>query len=453
MLHNRNILSLIERNATGGMAIDAEYALSQINAYLEQIELLSMGAPYSELGLSDKRSASFPSLITINNGELAESPFSEINTTKGTVALLRLSGVMRAEDGASSRGVQSFTDDLRAADASPNVSGIIIEINSGGGEAMAGQMAMNAVAEVRKPVVVIGHTVGSAAYMAAMKADQVFAAGRDSCFGSIGSFISLPLRFASWYKENYEDLYADVSGDKNHAFREWLNGNSEPFRKIVNEGARNFQADVLDSRRLRGGEKKAAETLSGGMFFAGDALNRGLIDGYSTVRQAAELLTNSAGMTRQQFANHNQEDMSFKEKVLALIGQEPEVKAEEPKEEPQTEERDEVRDIAEGNQQALAGLQASVADLQSAVQALAENQKAIAETVKSVQESVAEQMKAVTETLDAIKTNLSDTAKSVAEIKGIKPGNRTDEPDLTTVEKAFSQKHGKVVVPGGQSKF
>ncbi|MBK9258168.1 MAG: hypothetical protein IPM42_22235 [Saprospiraceae bacterium] len=48
----------------------------------------------------------------------------------------------------------------------PNIEGAILEVNSGGGEAMAGQIMFNAIRDFKKPVVAYVHNAGSAAYMA-----------------------------------------------------------------------------------------------------------------------------------------------------------------------------------------------------------------------------------------------------------------------------------------------
>jgi len=278
--HNPNIVALLQ---SGPFAIDWSYALEAWSNYLEELTLLESGMPYSELGIGERRAKSFPAVITMQSGRpmiVQDSSMlrDERDTPRDSYALLQLQGVMRSQDGASSRGVSSLIEDLNAAIANPNIQGIVLEVNSGGGQAIAGQMLHTAISSSPKPVVAFGHLVGSAAYMAAMAAEQVIASSAAASFGSIGTMMTLPKGFANWYNQNYEDIYASDSTNKNAAFRAFLQGDLTKLRDELEQSNEQFLAMVRASRELKGGDHYQRHTLSGAMFQAREAKRRGLID-------------------------------------------------------------------------------------------------------------------------------------------------------------------------------
>lgn len=315
---NRSIDHLIL--SFGSAHMDFDFGMAMLSAYLHDLDLLAAGVPYTELGISKRRASTMPTVLSQEGGEIQELPWSELRSGGNVVSFLRLAGVMRAEDEASSRGVSSFADDLRMADQAPNVLGHVVEINSGGGQSTAGSMAMNALGDAKKPVIVVGHTVGSAAYMAALGADRIYAATEESQFGSIGSFLSLDRGFAQWYKSRFEDIYADVSTQKNSEFRAYLDGDIAPLQKMVNKSAQDFRGLVTSHRSLKGGQAKINDTLEGAMFDARQSKIRGLIDGYATVNEAAEevIILSKAGANRR-WKSKKRSNMSELKQALSVI--------------------------------------------------------------------------------------------------------------------------------------
>lgn len=261
----------------GELHIEQSFALEQLSLYLQDLELIRSGAAYADLGISQRRAASMPGIITsqgriINDPKVLKDP--EL-TPSGSIAHLRLNGVMRSSDGASSRGVNSLIDDINAANANPAIEGILLEVNTGGGEAIAGQMLQSAIGGSMKSVVVYGHMIASAGIMATLTADEVVASGDLARFGSIGTFITVDKYIQKWYNNYYEDIYADKSNNKNEEFRAYLNGDKGPLLKSVNKVNDAFLASVQKHRELKG---DVEETLSGRLFLATDAKRRGLVD-------------------------------------------------------------------------------------------------------------------------------------------------------------------------------
>jgi protease-4 len=262
---------------TGEWAIDESYAFSQLSHIL--FNMSSGHAPVKQDHIIGLMSAS--GTMTTGNVETAQS---------GSILRLRMSGVMTAADQLCSDGIQSLSDTLYKAYANDNIDGILLEVNSGGGESTAGYILKNALADKNKPVVVHAMTLGSAALLGTLPASEIIAAGESAKIGSIGSYLSVNKNFLTWYKENYTDIYATQSTDKNADFRSLIEGDSAPIQKAIDKSAKMFQDNVRKSRTLKGSEEKINSTLAGGMFDAADARSRGLVDGIGSFNYAMKRL-------------------------------------------------------------------------------------------------------------------------------------------------------------------
>jgi protease-4 len=284
----------IDRYVVPGLyEIEEQWGWAQLVELTNEMFLLRTGVPYSELGISKRREDSMPAIISasgdrnrvVYNPQLLQD---EEQTPAGSFALLKLNGVMRSNDGMSSRGVGSLIRDLNAAYDNQNIDGILIEANTGGGESLAGTMLQSAIEESPKPVVVYAHMLASAGVRGTLAADEIIASGPGAQIGSIGTYITLDKDFARYYTRWYEELYADKSTNKNKDFREYLKGNMEPLRQSINRSNDNFLKEVQQYRPLRG---DVENTLSGELFYAKDAKSRGLVDGVGSFQYAVQRLS------------------------------------------------------------------------------------------------------------------------------------------------------------------
>ena len=282
IVFNRIIETML---SSGGLAIDIEYGWEQLNRYLLDIALVACGVPYAELGISRRREASAPALLVpASSGSLGYNLVSNARlynsdaTPAGSIAWLRLTGVMQTESAGSSRDVYDFADDLRAAYRNTNVSSVVIETNSGGGEATAGEVARATVGERNKPVLSYVHRAGSAAYMTVGATDEIIAANESARLGGIGTYISLDRQRLDEYKARVIDVYSDASFGKNKEVRAALEGDYSLIKATVTEMTAQFQNFVKGARPLTGDTAYLQHTLSGEMFAARDAKRRGLVD-------------------------------------------------------------------------------------------------------------------------------------------------------------------------------
>lgn len=303
--HNENILALLQ---AGPMAIEWNFAFEAWAGYVEELMALEAGAPFASLGIGQRRAASMPGVAFLQeNGrpKVIQDPdllHSEENTPDGAIAHLRLEGVMRSQDGMSSRGIGSLVSDINSAESNDKIEGILLEVNSGGGQAIAGQILNSAIASCSKPVIILGHFVASAAYMASVAADKIIASSAAAQFGSIGTMISIPRGLAANYNRWYQDMYASKSTNKNRAWRSFLEGDLTGLRESLEATNEAFHETVMSSRQLTGSETNISYTLSGEMFEANAAKRRGLLDAIGGIDVALNEITKAAKRRKMQAA-------------------------------------------------------------------------------------------------------------------------------------------------------
>lgn len=269
--------------SAGPLHIDEVVGMAYFKAYQHDLILRAQGMTFAEIGISERRAAARPCIIsplavgfeTIADYGLLKNPRL---TNPGSIAHLKLTGFMQAEAGLSNPGVQQLANDLRAAYLNPNISSVILEINSGGGQVIAGDMLRNAITERNKPVVVYGWLVGSAAYDAASAADEIIASSPAAMFGSIGTMYTVNMAELKAMSEIYTEFYGQTAPKKNEAHRLAKENNFAGIQKLVDETTQVFQNSVRSFRDLKGSKEKVSETLNGSIWYGEEAKNRGLVD-------------------------------------------------------------------------------------------------------------------------------------------------------------------------------
>jgi len=442
--------------------IDIDCALQYWAEYVQAVNLVSIGQEDAfSLMYSEKRKSEMLRAVSRSEGVYsAYQVNSGSDIPQGSVAHLKMSGAMRLDGGISSRGIKSLCRDFRAMAANPNIIATVFEVNSGGGESIAGQELKNAIIDSEKagtPVIVYGQTVGSAALDGVLPATKIFAAGPDSQFGSIGSYIPTSKAYRKFFNKNFEDVYATVSPDKNKAFREWLKGNNKPLEEKATASAERFQSEVLKYRELNPSKKE--NTLKGGMFPAREAIDRGLADGIKTLNEVYDFAFN---LTNDH--DSNQSDMNFRESIIsacnAIFGTS---WGADTSEEDIVNSLTGMKPISEQVSSAVAAatvalnqqfqdLQNSMNSMKGELEQLRSQVGESSENAPAVNEQI-ENLKAEIETLKADKTNLEQT---VAELQGnSEGGNEEDNTGVPSQNKAFDdfQKQLDTLTVAGDSKY
>lgn len=182
------------------------------------------------------------------------------------------------------RGMNSLSKYMRAAYATPNVNGVVLKIDSGGGEGNAMRMFVETISERNKPVIAfIDDFAASAAYGIAAACDLVTANSTTARIGSIGCYMTVADYSERFAKAGIKitDVYARQSTEKNKDYRDAIAGNTKAVEDIATVFCESFLAQV---EKDRAGKLTAGREVwgTGRMFFATEARELGLIDNIDT---------------------------------------------------------------------------------------------------------------------------------------------------------------------------
>lgn len=267
-------------------AIDPQIGLSYLAKIYQEQSLL--GDNYVKTKYEEKLASQ---KVVLHYGGIQAQVFDDVSGVSASkidsIAVVQLSGPMHLEDGLCHIGMKTFANTLRILDDMPSVKGIILEINSGGGETNAGQLVYSTVEDLKTPVGALIHTAASAGYMAAAPADFIMGVGNLSRAGSIGTLLTISKEFLRAVKEEYTTIYSDLSPQKNNVSRELLEGIQDSAKAMLNEVSLEFHNAVMKHRMLT---YKKKDTLEGALFNAPEAKKRGLIDKVGSYKQAIDLM-------------------------------------------------------------------------------------------------------------------------------------------------------------------
>ena len=184
---------------------------------------------------------------------------------------------------------------LLAMEDDPQIKAIMVAIDSGGGDGVAGEEIANALKSLTKPNVAVIRSMGnSAAYWAATGADRIFAS-RASDVGSIGVTFSYLEQTAKDAKDGYKYIeltsakYKDAGDPSRPLSSEEKSLILADLQKVHNV----FVEEVAKNRNL---EVEKVKTLANGLSYVGlDALNYGLVDEIGDIVSATKYLEGKTG--------------------------------------------------------------------------------------------------------------------------------------------------------------
>lgn len=213
---------------------------------------------------------------------------------KNMVAVIPLRGTMIKYGTMCSYGADEIAAAIDEAAANKKVTGIVLDIDSGGGAVDAVAPLVDAIRRAkaaRKPVVACCDLCASAAYWTACECNEIMAANSISSeFGSIGVMMSFP-DYAKYYEKEgikIHTIYSNLSTYKNAPFEAAKLGKYDDIKtEELDPLARKFQANVRAKRAGKLNEDIEG-ILSGKVFYAEDALKHGLIDSIGTLDRAVD---------------------------------------------------------------------------------------------------------------------------------------------------------------------
>lgn len=178
-----------------------------------------------------------------------------------------------------SYGTKFYGRILKELDQNKQISGIVLNIDSGGGMVSGTAELTEIIKNLKKPT--ISYTSGyqcSAALDIASGCDYHMASPHADWIGSIGTMLSyqdFSAMFEKWGAKIYE-LYAPQSTEKNKEFRELMQGNEKAYTERLQVLAQ----DLIDRMKENFGEdlKDDGLVFRGKTYTPQEALAIGLID-------------------------------------------------------------------------------------------------------------------------------------------------------------------------------
>lgn len=237
----------------------------------------------------------------------------------GSVAVISISGPIMKDDNCGDPGTKTYESLIQQAAANPNITGIVLQIDSPGGTVSGTQSLSNVIKNVEKPVVTLAEdTMASAAYWIGSAANYIFANTGTTRVGSIGTMLSFADMQPVWEKAGvkFHEIYASKSTDKNADYAEIRKGNYEGYIKNTLDPLNN---EFLNSVKANRGEKLVSEkTLSGMVYTANDAITYGLVDAIGNLNDAVAKVHELASDTSTTGANQieNLENQNMKKLTL-----------------------------------------------------------------------------------------------------------------------------------------
>lgn len=236
---------------------------------------------------------------------------------EGSVAIIDLVGpVVRYGD--CSDGLEDTANLMRRAYNAGNISGIILNIDSPGGEASGTAMFADLIKAAPKPVLglVNDGMAASAAMWIASQCTEIYATNKLSSFGSIGAYTMLPDILKAYEAKGIKihEIYAPQSVDKNKDYRDAMTGDYSGIEQHLYELVEFFKAAVKEGRGNRL-NLKAGDPFTGKMYRAAEAKKIGLIDGFASLEQAIGRVDQ---LSKRKPNNSTQTQMSTVNKYPAL---------------------------------------------------------------------------------------------------------------------------------------
>jgi protease-4 len=243
--------------------------------------------------------AELPSMYAAGNYVSASDDAFYENVQSNSVLIIPINGAIMKDDFCWEPGTDTMSEWLRCAMDNPNIVGVVLKINSGGGTVEGTGEFADLIKSASKPV--IAYTDGcmaSAAYWIGCSAKEVFASHKTVEIGSIGTAIDMYDNREALAKMGYKRVYtnADSSPDKNMDYFNALDGDATGLKvSVLNPTNDIFMGAVKENRDgklkiiTKATEGKTInEPLTGKMYLAETAIEIGLIDKIGTLQDAVD---------------------------------------------------------------------------------------------------------------------------------------------------------------------
>lgn len=269
----------------GGWLIEPSFAKAQLPLIVSMIN--GTFRPDQTTAVS-KKEASLPRrthFTGIQTDVFKVNPYSSADRLPyNSIVMIDIIGPVLKYGDICSYGTVQYNDLLIRMGNSDRVKGIVLNIDSPGGQADGTGMITDTIREVskQKPVlsVIQDGMAASAGMWIAAAGQEIYVTRATSQVGSIGAYCTIA-DYAGWFEDNgikLHEIYAPQSIDKNKEYKDALKGDYSLIENELKFLVEDFKSSV---RKNRGGRLKMAgeEPFTGKMYSAKEAIKLGLIDG------------------------------------------------------------------------------------------------------------------------------------------------------------------------------
>ena len=241
------------------------------------------------------------------------------DATPGSIVVIPVRGVMMRESSYSYsygfiRGTRELEGLVKAAELSANVTAIVFDVKSPGGEAAGNESLARVIKSCSIPTLVSFEGLASAALEAFIGVDELYALEKDSYFGSLGTLTSVMNASKYWADMGVEivDIYAPQSTLKNIESRAAKEGNIKPMQDRLEASTDFFINDVKAARPQIVDDGRI---YKGALYNAVEAKKIKAIDG---IKDLEYVINRAAFLARKQKRSNNSKlnsDMNAAEKA------------------------------------------------------------------------------------------------------------------------------------------
>lgn len=370
----------------------------------------------SLLGLDDDEDENDDEVKKIGNKVYQVYPGCKLSDLPdGSIAYVDIDGPLLKQGGMCSYGMEDYSELFYGLQTAANIEGVIVDIDSPGGQADGTATLADAIAACAavKPVVgfIDDGLAASAAYWAISACSEVYCCQPTDAVGSVGVYTTVADVYAYYQAQGLpvKDVYAPQSTDKNLDYRESIQGNDDLLKAELKVIADAFIAAV---RKNRKGKISGNDWATGKMFFAADAQKIGLIDG---IKSFDQVVFRTSRMISSNKKNSN--TMAF-EKALATA-------------------KAEAFEVVEGgfllSEENLNSIEATLAANETAVAAHATEVEALGGQIISLNEQLTAANEATNAGVATITEREEEIGRLNARIATLEAS--TDEPTTTAREK------------------
>ncbi|NIO23125.1 MAG: signal peptide peptidase SppA [Candidatus Aenigmarchaeota archaeon] len=220
-----------------------------------------------------------------------------------TVAVIRVKGTITSSPSFlfETTTPEEMLSIIEKAEEDPTIRGVLFEINSPGGSAVASREIAYALKRMEKPTVCwMGDIAASGAYWIASSCDHIMADPL-TLTGSIGATASY-LEFSQLFEKygiTYEQITSGERKDTGTPFRNITEEEREKLQYMIDEIFKYFLDDIKKTRNLS--QEQVDQISSGDVFLGKDAIEIGLIDSLGTIHDAKEKAKELAGVEYAEF--------------------------------------------------------------------------------------------------------------------------------------------------------